>query len=54
MQSDQEDFEESVETLSPARKIQNPGDRFMLRRTSARVESEKKKEKMDSTEKKFV
>ncbi len=51
MQSDEEDFEESLETLTPDRKIQNPGDRFPLRRTPARKESEKIQEKMDSTRK---
>ena len=49
MQSDEENFEESLETLTPDRKIQNPGDRFPLRRTPARKESEKIQEKMDST-----
>ena len=51
MQSDEEDFEESVETLSPDRRIQNPGDRFPLRRTPARKESEKHQEKMESARK---
>ena len=51
MQSDEEDFEETLETLTPARETQDPEDRFSLRRTAARVESEKKKEKMDSTRK---
>jgi hypothetical protein len=51
MQSDKEDFEESVETLSPDRKIQNPGDRFPLRRTPARKESEEHQEKMESARK---
>ena len=41
MQSDEEDFEESLETLTPDRKIQSPGDRFPLRRTPSRIESEK-------------
>ncbi len=36
MQSDEEDFDDTVETLSPDRKIQNPGERFPLRRTPAR------------------
>jgi hypothetical protein len=44
MQSDEEDFEESVETLTPDRKIKNPGERFPLRRTPSRIESEKKRE----------
>ena len=39
MQSDDENFEESLETLTPERKIQNPGDRFPLRPTPARKES---------------
>ncbi len=47
MQSDEEDFEESVETLTPDRKIQNPGDRFPLRRTPARKESKTAQSKMD-------
>ena len=48
MQSDDEDFEESLETLTPDRKIQSPGDRFPLRRTPSRIESEKLREaKMD-------
>ena len=48
MQSDEEDFEESLETLTPDRKIQSPGDRFPLRRTPSRIESEKLREaKMD-------
>jgi hypothetical protein len=36
MQSDEDNFDEAVETLTPDRKIQNPGDRFPLRRTPAR------------------
>jgi hypothetical protein len=44
MQSDDEDFEESLETLTPDRKIQNPGERFPLRRTPSRIESENKRE----------
>ncbi len=51
MQSDEENFDEAVESHTPDRKIQNPGDRFPLRRTPARVESEKKKEKMESARK---
>ena len=47
MQSDEEDFDDKVETLSPDRKIQNPGDRFPLRRTPAREKSEKHQEKME-------
>jgi hypothetical protein len=35
---------ESVETLTPDRRIQNPGDRFPLRRTPARKESERLRE----------
>jgi hypothetical protein len=49
MQSDDENFDEAVESHSPDRKIQNPGDLFPLRRTPARKESEKIQEKMDST-----
>ncbi len=48
MQSDEDDFGEAVESHTPDRKIQNPGDRFPLRRTPARKESEKLREaKMD-------
>jgi hypothetical protein len=47
MQSDDENFEESLETLTPDRKIQNPGDRFPLRRTPARKESPTAQRKMD-------
>jgi ATPase subunit of ABC transporter with duplicated ATPase domains len=47
MQSDEDNFEESVETLTPDRKIQNPGDRFPLRRTPARKESKTAQSKMD-------
>jgi hypothetical protein len=47
MQSDDENFEESLETLTPDRKIQNPGDRFLLRRTPARKESVTAQSKMD-------
>jgi hypothetical protein len=47
MQSDEENFEESLETLTPDRKIQNPGDRFPLRRTPARKESVTAQSKMD-------
>ena len=47
MQSDDEDFEESLETLTPDRKIQTPGDRFPLRRTPARIESPTAQRKMD-------
>ena len=47
MQSDEENFEEFLETLTPDRKIQNPGDRFPLRRTPARKESVTAQNKMD-------
>jgi ATPase subunit of ABC transporter with duplicated ATPase domains len=47
MQSDEEDFEETLETLSPDRKIQSPGDRFPLRRTPARKESKTAQSKME-------
>ncbi len=47
MQSDEENFEESLETLTPDRKIQSPGDRFPLRRTPARKESVTAQKKMD-------
>jgi hypothetical protein len=47
MQSDDENFKESVETLSPDRKIQNPEDRYSLRRTPARKESVTAQNKMD-------
>ena len=47
MQSDDEDFEETLETLSPDRKIQSPGDRFPLRRTPARIESKTAQSKME-------
>ncbi len=41
MQSDDEEFNDTVETLTPDRKVQNPGERFPLRWTPARRESEK-------------
>ena len=44
MTSDDEVFNDTVETLTPDRKIQNPGDRFPLRRTPSRIESEKRRE----------
>jgi hypothetical protein len=47
MQSDDEDFEESLETLTPDRKIQSPGDQFPLRRTPARKELPTAQRKMD-------
>ena len=47
MQSDDEDFEETLETLTPDRKIQTPGSRFPLRRTPARIESPTAQRKMD-------
>ena len=48
MQSDEEDFEESLETHSPARRTVDPEDRFPLRTTPARRASEKHQEKMES------
>jgi hypothetical protein len=51
MQSEEEDFDDTVEYLSPDRKIQNPGDRFPLRRTPARKQSEEHQEKMESARK---
>jgi hypothetical protein len=54
MQSDDEDFEESVETLTPDRKIQNPEDRYSLRRTPARSQSEKLLEAKMDQQKLFV
>ncbi len=48
MQSDEDDFGEAVESHTPDRKIQNPGERFPLQRTPSRIESEKLREaKMD-------
>jgi hypothetical protein len=47
MQSDEDNFDDTVETLTPDRKIQNPGDRFPLRRTPARKESITAQSKMD-------
>ena len=48
MQSDEENFEESLETHSPVRKTEDPEDRYSLRRTPARSQSEKLLEaKMD-------
>ena len=47
MQSEDENFEETLETLSPDRKIQSPGDRFPLRRTPARKDSPTAQRKMD-------
>jgi hypothetical protein len=44
MQSDEENFEESLESQTPERRIQNPGDRFLLRQTPSRIESEKLRE----------
>jgi len=48
MQSDEEDFEESLETHSPDRRTVDSGDRFTLRNTPARKASEKHQEKMAS------
>ena len=48
MQSDEENFEESLETHSPDRRTVDPGDRFPLRNTPARRASEKHQEKMES------
>jgi hypothetical protein len=48
MQSDDENFEDGVESHTPERRIQNPEERFPLRRTHSRIESEKLREaKMD-------
>ncbi len=48
MQSDDENFEESLETHSPDRRTVDPEDRFQLRNTPARRASEKLREaKMD-------
>ncbi len=48
MQSDDESFKDGVESHTSDRKIQNPGDRFPLRQTPSRIESEKLREaKMD-------
>ena len=48
MQSDEENFEESLETQSPVRRTVDPEDRFPLRNTPARRASEKLREaKMD-------
>jgi hypothetical protein len=51
MQSDKENFNKAVESHSPDRKIQNLGDRFPLRRTPARKQSEEHQEKMESARK---
>jgi hypothetical protein len=49
MQSDEDNFDKAVESHTPDRKTQDPEGRFLLRRTPARVESEKKKsQKMES------
>jgi hypothetical protein len=48
MQSDEDDFGKAVKSHTHDRKIQNPGERFPLRRTPSRIESEKLREaKMD-------
>jgi hypothetical protein len=48
MQSDDENFDEAVESQTPERKTEDPEDRFSLRRTPARSQSEKLLEaKMD-------
>ena len=39
MQSDDEVFNDTVESLTPDRRTQDPDSRFSLRRTHARVES---------------
>jgi hypothetical protein len=44
MQSDDENFEDGVESHTPDRKIQNPGERFPLRRTPSRIAWEKQRE----------
>ena len=46
MQSDDEEFNDTVESLSPERKTQGPDNHFSLRRTPSRFASEKKR--MDS------
>jgi hypothetical protein len=43
MQSDDKEFDDTVEYLSPDRKTQDPHARFSLRHTPSRAESEKKK-----------
>jgi hypothetical protein len=43
MQSDEDNFGDTVETLTPERKTQDPTARFSLRLTPSRVESEKRK-----------
>ena len=51
MQSDEENFEESLETHSPIRRTVDPEDRFPLRNTPNRRASEKHQEKMESARK---
>ncbi len=41
MQSDEDDFDEAVETHSPDRQTEDPEDRFSLRNTPAKRASEK-------------
>jgi hypothetical protein len=45
MQSDNEDFDEAVESHTPERKTQDPEGRFSLRLTPSRVASEKLRQK---------
>mgnify|MGYP000518558929 CR=1 FL=1 len=48
MQSDDENFDEAVESHTPERKTEDPEDRYSLRRTPARSQSDKIREaKMD-------
>jgi hypothetical protein len=43
MQSDKEEFDDTVKSLSPDRKTQDKTARFSLRQTPSGAESEKKK-----------
>ena len=48
MQSDDENFDEAVESHTPERKTKDPEDRYSLRRTPARSQSDRLREaKMD-------
>jgi hypothetical protein len=48
MQSDDENFDEAVESHTPERRTEDPEDRYSFRRTPARSQSEKLREdKMD-------
>ena len=44
MQSDDENFDEAVESHTPERKTEDPEDCYSLRRTPARSQSEKLRE----------